>query len=149
MSWRRLVVPIDSEMDRLAKEDFLAEGRRLGRLRGSTFAVTLAVAQAVRAGHFTWLNLRTLRQLGGIAARLWVYLEAETYKPTVHGLASTGSAWGALRSPRSAPTATAARGTPAGRSCGRPPGSLFSGSLSGLLHRARRQLCELRHLGAA
>jgi hypothetical protein len=90
-SWRRLIVQIDSEMDRLAKEDFLAEGRQLGRLRGSTFAVTLApwVAQAVRAGHFTWLNLQTLRQLGGIAARLWVYLEAETYRSSAHGLAST------------------------------------------------------------
>ncbi len=90
-SWRRLLTQIDSELDRLAKEDVLAEGRRSGHLRGSTFAVTLApwVAQAVRAGHFTWLNLHTLRQLGGIAARLWVYLEAESYKATAHGLAST------------------------------------------------------------
>ncbi len=62
-SWRRLIVQIDSEMDRLAKEDFLADGR----LRGSTFAVTLApwVAQAVRAGHFTWLNLQTCASSAG------------------------------------------------------------------------------------
>jgi hypothetical protein len=57
--------------------------------RGRWSGVAPWVAQAVRAGHFTWLNLATLRQLGGIAARLWTYLEAETYKQTAHGLAST------------------------------------------------------------
>jgi len=90
-SWRRLVVQIDSEMDRLAREDLLADGRCAGRLRGSTFELTLApwVAKAVRGGHFTWLNLATLRQLGGIAARLWVYLEAERYKPDADGLEGT------------------------------------------------------------
>lgn len=90
-SWRRLVVQIDSEMDRLAKEDLLADGRCSGRLRGSSFEVELAswVTRAVRDGHFTWLNLATLRQLGGIAARMWVYLEAERYKPDGDGLEGT------------------------------------------------------------
>ena len=123
-SWRRLIVQIDSEMDRLAKEDFLAEGRQLGRLRGSTFAVTLApwVAQAVRAGHFTWLNLQTLRQLGGIAARLWVYLELRPTGRRHTGSRARGSAWGALPSPRLALTATTGRATLAERSRVRPRG---------------------------
>ncbi len=87
--------------------------------------MTLApwVAQAVRAGHFTWLNLATLRQLGGIAARLWIYLEAETYKQTAHGLAST---WIGLGRPALA-TLGADRyqrsRTLAERSGGRPRGS--------------------------
>jgi hypothetical protein len=81
--WDRLLIRIESEMDRLAREDQLAEGRPAGALRGSTFRVTLTpwLAEAVREGHFTWLNFRVLRRLGGLSARLWVYLEAEHWKP--------------------------------------------------------------------
>jgi hypothetical protein len=91
LTWERLLIRIESEVDRLAKEDWLATGRQAGALRGSTFKVTLApwLAQAVREGHFTWLDFRVLRRLGGLSARLWVYLEAERFKPLGEGREST------------------------------------------------------------
>jgi hypothetical protein len=89
--WERLLIRIESEVARIDLEDWLAAGRQTGALRGSTFKLTLApwLAAAVRGGHFTWLDFRVLRRLRGTAARLWVYLEAETWKETGDGRQQT------------------------------------------------------------
>lgn len=82
--FRRLLIQVESEIERLSAADRLpVPPEKVGAVRGSTFKVTLApwLAQAVREGHFTWLDFRVLRRLRGLSARLWVYLEAEQWKP--------------------------------------------------------------------
>lgn len=54
-----------------------------GALRGSAYSVTLAswLARQLQGGYATYLDLRILRQLREVAARVWVYLEAEDWRP--------------------------------------------------------------------
>lgn len=75
----RLVYDVLSELDTLDDP----EQRQIGGLRGSTFAVLITpwLGKQVRAGYVTYLDFQVMRRLRGVAARLWVYLEAEDWRP--------------------------------------------------------------------
>lgn len=75
----RLITEIVSEIEELG--DY-ATPQRIGGLRGDTFRVRLApwLAQQVAAGYVTYLDFAVMRELSGLAERLWVYLQAERYK---------------------------------------------------------------------
>ena len=69
-----------------------ADPRKLGALKGcDTFKVTLApwLLTQYRAGNFTFLSWRILRQLDGAAKRTWVFLEGQRFKPQGEGLTAT------------------------------------------------------------
>ncbi len=57
---------------------------RTGALRGSTVSVRLAdwLRDALAEGRFTYLRWETLRQLDGVAKRVWVYLAGEQFNRT-------------------------------------------------------------------
>ena len=80
----RLIDWLRSDLDRLGPDPGAAE---LGALRGSTFQAQIPrwMRQQVAAGHVTYLDWGTLRALDGLAKRLWVYLQAERFKPTGQG----------------------------------------------------------------
>lgn len=54
---------------------------RVGGLRGNTFRAILSpwLARQVAAGYVTYLDFSILRRLNGVAERLWVYLQAESW----------------------------------------------------------------------
>jgi hypothetical protein len=83
-SLTRLIHTISS--DRL--DAAAADPRKLGALRGDTFKVVLApwLLKQYRAGNFTFLSWRILRQLDGAAKRSWVFLEGQRFKPQGEGL---------------------------------------------------------------
>ncbi len=60
---------------------------KVGGLRGDTFQLRLApwLVHQLEAKYFTRLNWRLQRRLDGLAKRLWVYLEAERFKPVGQG----------------------------------------------------------------
>lgn len=89
------VASLDNLIDRIVTElDDLgpdATPEQLGGLRGSTFRVQLPpwlVAQ-LEAGSITYLQWPILHRLSGLAARLWVLLQAERYKRTGAGSEAT------------------------------------------------------------
>ena len=101
-------VDIRASLERLRQADFELEGydasaARMGRLEGPTdqgrirlvsdltwkrgdlqarHAVYLGpwLTKQLIAGHLTYLDWRILRALDGLAKRLWVYLESQTFK---------------------------------------------------------------------
>ncbi len=85
----RLVQAIVMEHEALE----LVEPSDLGKLRGQQqVSIQLATwyCEQVRAGHVTLLDLSLFRGLGsGLAARLWSYLEAESYEPQTPELEKT------------------------------------------------------------
>lgn len=80
------IVQLVSELERVGPDP-----RRLGALRGSTFAAQLApwLCDQLAAGGYTYLDFSILRQLDGLAKRLWIYLEAERFKPGGDGRLGT------------------------------------------------------------
>ncbi len=62
-----------------------------GGLRGSTYQIQLAswLVRQLERQYVTYLDWRIQRKLDGLAKRLWVYLEAERYKPTGEGREKT------------------------------------------------------------
>jgi hypothetical protein len=90
---------LDNLVDRITSEldDLGHDARRVGALRGSTFRVQLApwLRAQLAAGGYTFLDFRTLRALDGLAKRVWVYLEAEHFKPTGRGRSATAVGLGA------------------------------------------------------
>lgn len=62
-----------------------------GGLRGSTYQIQLAswLVRQLEHQYVTYLDWRIQRKLDGLAKRLWVYLEAERYKPTGEGREKT------------------------------------------------------------
>jgi hypothetical protein len=89
------VASLDNLLDRIVTElDDLgpeATPEQLGGLRGSTFRVQLPpwLAAQLAAGSITYLDWAVLRRLDGLAKRLWVYLQAERYKPNGRGSEAT------------------------------------------------------------
>ncbi len=66
-------------------------GATTGGLRGSTYQIQLAswLVHQLERQYVTYLDWRIQRKLDGLAKRLWVYLEAERYKPTGQGRENT------------------------------------------------------------
>lgn len=64
-------------------------GAETGGLRGNSFEIKLAswLVRQLEQKYVTYLDWRKQRKLDGLAKRLWVYLEAEQYKPSGHGRA--------------------------------------------------------------
>lgn len=62
-----------------------------GALRGSTYQIQLAswLVRQLERQYVTYLDWRIQRKLDGLAKRLWVYLEAESYKSTGDGREKT------------------------------------------------------------
>lgn len=83
----RLLRNVQCELDDLGPDP--APGL-VGALRGSTFEARFDdwMIDSLRAGNITYLQTRTLRRLGGLAKRLWIYLEAERMKPLGDGSAA-------------------------------------------------------------
>jgi hypothetical protein len=81
-SWETL---LDRYASRLDDVDVGADGAGAGSLRGTTFTVRLPdwMTASIAAGHVTFIRFAVLRKLSELAKRLWVYLEAERYRP--HG----------------------------------------------------------------
>lgn len=81
----RVIQAIGGPIGELGDFHPLPSAEVLGGLRGSTFAVELAswLGEQVRAGNVTYLDFEVMRRLNGLAQRLWVYLQAESYNP--HG----------------------------------------------------------------
>ncbi len=92
-SWgrARLIQAIGGPIGERGDFHALPPAQVLGGLRGSTFAVELAswLAEQVRAGNVTYLDFEVMRQLNGLAQRLWIYLQAERYN-------ARGETWIAL-----------------------------------------------------
>jgi hypothetical protein len=67
------------------------DARNRGSLRGDTVEVKLAswLSRQLEAGHYTYLDWQILRDLSGLAKRLWVYLEAERFKTSDRARART------------------------------------------------------------
>ncbi len=92
---RANVASLDNLVDRIVTElDDLgpdATPEAIGGLRGSTFSVQLPtwLVSQLAAGSITYLDWAILRQLDGLAKRLWVYLMAERYKPDRWGSEAT------------------------------------------------------------
>ncbi len=82
----RLIYTIVSDLDTLA-----GDPKAIGSIRGSSFRVQLApwLRERLASGAFTYLDFATLRRLDGLAKRVWVYLAAESYKPTGDGKKAT------------------------------------------------------------
>ena len=61
--------------------------RKVGALRGDTFAVRLSdwLRDSLAAGNFTYLRWAVLRRLEGLSKRVWLYLAAERFKPQGEG----------------------------------------------------------------
>lgn len=80
----RLIAEISGEIGDLQDRALfqLPPAQVTGSLRGSTFRLRLApwLAAQVRAGFVTYLDFAVLRQLSGLAERLWLYLQAESFK---------------------------------------------------------------------
>jgi hypothetical protein len=89
------VASLDNLLDRIVTEldDLGPETtpEQLGGLRGSTFGVQLPpwLVGQLAAGSITYLHWSTLRQLDGLAKRLWVLLVAERYKSNGRGSEAT------------------------------------------------------------
>jgi hypothetical protein len=58
-----------------------------GGLRGDSVAIRLApwLTRQLAAGNYTYVDLKILRELNGLAKRLWLYLRAERGKPVGDG----------------------------------------------------------------
>jgi len=84
----RLIDWLVSEQDDLGPD---ATPEQIGALRGSTFRALIPewMRGQIAAGHVTYLDWSTLRRLDGLAKRLWVYLEAEQFRPLKNGAGST------------------------------------------------------------
>ena len=80
------ILQLVSELERVGPDP-----RKTGALRGSTFSVQLApwLRDQLAAGGYTYLDFAILRRLDGLAKRLWVYLEAERFKPAGNGRLAT------------------------------------------------------------
>lgn len=63
------------------------QGAATGALRGNSYEIKLApwLVRQLEQKYVTYLDWRKQRKLDGLAKRLWVYLEAEQYKPTGGG----------------------------------------------------------------
>jgi len=73
-----------------------AHARTTGGLRGDSYELRLAswLVRQLERRYVTYLDWRLQRQLTGLAKRLWIYLEAERYKPASHGREQTWIALG-------------------------------------------------------
>lgn len=85
---------LDNLIDRLVsdQEDIPNLPRPMpGRIRGSIFQAQLApwLCEGLLDGNVTYLDFEILRQLDGVAKRVWIYLEAERYKPAGGGVSET------------------------------------------------------------
>ncbi len=92
----RLLFEIVSDLDWL---DPTRDARKIGSLRGSTFKVLLPpwLRQQLVEGNFVrvhWPTLRAFSKNQPLAKRLWIYLEAESYKRIDNGLEATWIAGG-------------------------------------------------------
>lgn len=85
----RLLRNVQCELDRLPPDP--APGV-IGALRGSTFEARFDdwMIESLAAGNITYLRSDVMRQLRGLAKRLWIYLEAERLKPIGPG---AGACW--------------------------------------------------------
>ena len=95
-TWSRLLSEVVSELDDLTGAP---DPAKIGALRGSTFKVELPrwLRQQLIEGNFVrvhWLTLRSFSENQPLAKRLWIYLEAENYKPIGEGLEATWVAVG-------------------------------------------------------
>ncbi len=77
----------DIEADVPTRED----GAETGALRGNSYEIKLAswLVRQLEKQYVTYLDWRVQRQLGGLAKRLWIYLEAERFKAVGDGREKT------------------------------------------------------------
>ena len=83
------VVTQDHVIDRVttARGKWTRDPRKLGAMRDRTVKIKLPrwLCDELVAGNVTYLDYKRLRQLDGLAKRLWVYLQAENYSDAGNG----------------------------------------------------------------